>query len=86
MTHQTPAPTAAEVERLARKMCEIAGFDPDESAPLLCVPSLGLHGWGPRWKTLEVHAECYLLARAAHRALMLEEMAQADAPFLEGEG
>jgi hypothetical protein len=84
MTHQTPAPTAAEVERLARKMCEIAGEDPDDNVMVLVVDGYSIDG--PAWKGRAPGATTYLLALAAHRALMLEDMAQADAPFLEEHG
>lgn len=60
----TTAPTPADVERLARKMCELLGMD----------PCYEIDGSFPRyaWETFSTSARTYLLAHAAHRALMEE--------------
>jgi hypothetical protein len=63
MTHQTPAPTAAEVERLAREMCRMQGDDPNQVSYVTLDPA---------WLIYASSARIYLLALAAHRALMEE--------------
>ena len=74
-------PTEEEVERLAREMCRLDGFDPDETNEDrgLCGTLFRTPVWAMDY---EHRARTYLLARAAERSLALGELAKADGELI----